>query len=554
MSDEEVSKLEPYKYESLKPGEIRVLVLTTSASGKNQPELSLRHIALPSSDQDERRGFDALSYTWGDLSKTFRVKCDGRTLKVHQNLYEALPFLAQRSSTRPLWIDAVCINQEDDAEKSSQIRLMCEIYSSAYSVWIWLGPAEEPGAHNAVTMLLPRLKAVQTQLQALPTGGALSQKEAGLPPFGDSSWASLENLMSHPWLKRLWIVQEVALARLPPKVLIGTNEIAWQQFADMLNIVHLLPKIKDEQGRGVVDSSRSLRGVDTIHRCRTEYQTWKRDASRPPDHVLDVVTFVCALTLRYGCSKPRDRVFALAGLLGNHSAAMRWNLQTPVEELYTEFMSLILNGPIGNDWVHYQWWALFSEAIQKREKYQLPSWCPDLEHAPDAAASHHVTIIQIVADSTRASSAKIRARRGRDHKQVVVTGKVIDTIDQLGDTLQYEEISSSASFIDLFLSVQKWECSAAMLIASLENSSSSKDDQMSTLTGEEYWLTIIGDQTKSVRGLSLKTEDFNEMKNALSAFSVVVEKIGKERFVVPSSYIALFPRALCGVCASKCIW
>jgi hypothetical protein len=47
-------------------------------------------------------------------------------------------------STRfPIWIDAICINQQDNEEKDHQVQHMGEIYRNAKLVVVWLGPSKD---------------------------------------------------------------------------------------------------------------------------------------------------------------------------------------------------------------------------------------------------------------------------------------------------------------------------------------------------------------------------------------------------------------------------
>jgi len=91
----------------------------------------------------------------GDQNHTFPLLCNGQELRIHQNLKNALPYLAQRQSTLPIWIDAVCINQSDSEEKFTQIRMMHRIYGQATQVWVWLGRRLEHSA-DAIA-LLPKI-------------------------------------------------------------------------------------------------------------------------------------------------------------------------------------------------------------------------------------------------------------------------------------------------------------------------------------------------------------------------------------------------------------
>lgn len=81
----------------------------------------------------------------GSQHESWPTTCNEHVLKVHYNLYTALPYLARRVGEReplPIWIDAICINQHDEAEKMVQIALMNRIYKRAQTVWVWLGLAQ----------------------------------------------------------------------------------------------------------------------------------------------------------------------------------------------------------------------------------------------------------------------------------------------------------------------------------------------------------------------------------------------------------------------------
>ena len=84
--------------------------------------------------------YEALSYERGEHGRTSEsIVLDGLYTKVTRNLKMALFYLRQSSTPRVLWIDALCIDQEDAEERSHQVSLMARIYSSAVRVICWLG-------------------------------------------------------------------------------------------------------------------------------------------------------------------------------------------------------------------------------------------------------------------------------------------------------------------------------------------------------------------------------------------------------------------------------
>jgi hypothetical protein len=87
--------------------------------------------------------YEALSYTWGDTKRTARITLNGRSLLVTENLYTALLHLRSSSEDRIMWIDAICIDQDNWEERGHQVQLMGDIYQQAERVVVWLGRGTE---------------------------------------------------------------------------------------------------------------------------------------------------------------------------------------------------------------------------------------------------------------------------------------------------------------------------------------------------------------------------------------------------------------------------
>lgn len=95
-------------------------------------------------DLDDSPSFTALSYVWGTYSpEPHYVLCDNVPIEVTSNCLSALKSLGRKLGTVSIWVDAICINQSDQAEKSRQIPLMGSIYSVATVVYVWLGPGTD---------------------------------------------------------------------------------------------------------------------------------------------------------------------------------------------------------------------------------------------------------------------------------------------------------------------------------------------------------------------------------------------------------------------------
>ncbi|KXJ86574.1 heterokaryon incompatibility protein-domain-containing protein [Microdochium bolleyi] len=68
--------------------------------------------------------FHAISYAWGDGKDQRQIFIDGRPFTVRQNCHYALRQARKYSPATPIWIDSVCIDQDNAAEKSAQVQMM----------------------------------------------------------------------------------------------------------------------------------------------------------------------------------------------------------------------------------------------------------------------------------------------------------------------------------------------------------------------------------------------------------------------------------------------
>jgi hypothetical protein len=98
---------------------------------------------------DEAQKYDELSYTLDDETPSVSMLCNSQSILVTPTLCRALEMLQARSWPRPIWADAICIDQSNEQEKVIQVPMMGEIYSNANTVVVWLGAA---GIYNDLAM------------------------------------------------------------------------------------------------------------------------------------------------------------------------------------------------------------------------------------------------------------------------------------------------------------------------------------------------------------------------------------------------------------------
>ncbi|ORY63940.1 heterokaryon incompatibility protein-domain-containing protein [Pseudomassariella vexata] len=205
-------------------------------------------LSVASFDSDVK--YTALSYVWGKPDLSHEIFINGQTFRVSSNLQSALHRIRSTiSEPFCIWIDAICINQEDLSERSQQVLIMGEIYSNCVKTMIHFAGGEDHSV--AVAAFLECL--LQTKVHELP-GFGFAEWEVNVPntevPGSHpmhilaeelESWTALAHFFMMPWWSRVWIIQEIALA--PDSVFLwGDSEI---EFPFVLNAVMVLfPYIK----------------------------------------------------------------------------------------------------------------------------------------------------------------------------------------------------------------------------------------------------------------------------------------------------------------------
>ena len=120
------------------PDSIRLLRLMPNKNDTANIRCELFEYALRESGE-KTLPYDALSYVWGGSDKRQSIFIDNQYSAVTLNLHAALLRLRDHDIPRIIWVDAVCINQEDEQEKEHQIQFMAKIYGKASHVIVWLG-------------------------------------------------------------------------------------------------------------------------------------------------------------------------------------------------------------------------------------------------------------------------------------------------------------------------------------------------------------------------------------------------------------------------------
>ncbi|KAK2039164.1 HET-domain-containing protein [Colletotrichum somersetense] len=319
--------------------------------------------------------YEALSYTWGIEHPTEKLTVNETS---YLNITSSLAsFLRQRrdpSKAMAIWVDAVCINQEDIVERNRQVSLMDMIYAVCTTMSVWMG---HEGENSALGMM---------ELTKL----AQSQTYTSVPLLSEEVCNAVEKLLSRPWWTRVWIVQEICWGGGGPKmpdlnavvVRCGRSSICWNQ------LVLACARIK-VNGSSLLQT---IAGVDKV--LHLDHLRWssKRLVQRGLDAGFDEKDILRLLTnyRHFDATDPRDKIYGLSGMLRNWNTCSRVfeiNYADTTEEVYTRFATKMVEASLGMELLRH------CGGIQKSEEsLKLPSWIPDWSRKRcDAPLPSHLT-------------------------------------------------------------------------------------------------------------------------------------------------------------------
>jgi hypothetical protein len=332
-----------YRYKPLRHGlghEIRLIVLFAG-----QPSDDL-FCDIATVNLIDRPSYEAVSYTWanhkGDVSLTSEIRCHGSKIAITKNCEAALRRLRLQGRNRRLWVDAVCINQNDTSEKNHQVRLMSMIYSNAAQVLSYLGvePSEVTNKLRGVINFLQD----RTGSVTVGSGSPHSIKE-GLLGF-----------LELPYFDRVWIMQEIGLAQLVTLV-IGDQEIRWTGDVILKTL-----------------SECSLLGLKPPSVLR-----WI-PSSRPEEQ--NDILAVLSKSRNCSARDPRDKVYALLGLMDpKYSSEFPVDYSAKHLEVYAKLANYCIE-KVGRFDVlqHCQHVSAFDTDPRWQNTRKVPSWIPQWDY------------------------------------------------------------------------------------------------------------------------------------------------------------------------------
>jgi Heterokaryon incompatibility protein (HET) len=379
---------------------------------------------LPGSPQDDVRCFmypvalencpeyEALSYCWGDTIDLTPIQVNEHLLDITQSLRSALFHLRKLDEPRTLWVDAICIDQQDPIERGNQVSIMGDIYSRASRTVVWLGSGDEET--DRAFKICERLAEEAIILEALPDPSV----DASNFPEYDTNDSCLQRLVDDcPWWKRVWIVQEIILAQ-DAILVCGSKEIDWKVFCRAINRL-ISAKLEDAVVLGLVedDPFRWYKSIISMHSLISTESTG--------DKLLDLLIHV----REREATNPRDKVFSVLGLMESKAEEMGIvpDYESSTEDVFKNATICILKNSSNLD--------ILGLAPTNSSAQELPSWVPSWAYANQIAKPMRFDG-RGTRRATHASRGTLPHLEFLDHCNVLVlSGHHIDILFELADVL-----------------------------------------------------------------------------------------------------------------------
>lgn len=261
---------------------------------------------------DRCPSYEALSYTWDTQSgsRLVYVAEKGResAMLISNSLADILVHLRYADRPRVMWIDALCIDQNNDVEKGPQVARMGKVYHFAHRISIWLGREGNNSTRALNTMLWIGSRVVvdwvrvSVALRPECVEPGFEDVNMGIPLRPEDTEA-IYHLVSRRWFERLWVRQEVMLSEATAVIQCGFYQIPWPAFRRALVCIYQKPRPATPYEARLNNRLLSLRGLMS-------------QASKVP------LGYVRSAFGQSDCADPRDRIYALLEFLSEDDKAV----------------------------------------------------------------------------------------------------------------------------------------------------------------------------------------------------------------------------------------
>jgi len=406
----------------------------------------LEHMIL-----DDAVEYMALSYVWENGFNPQEIFLSGNERSISANLVDALRQLRSDSDDIILWADQLCINQDDYAEKASQIQKMGSIYKRAGRVISWLGVSANESdlvfttlrqidMHHTISLKTSILSDIAREMEQ--TTSSSHDRIWDETKVLDTLRTALTAFTTRSYWRRLWVLQEFVLAT-NVLIMCGSETItdislrnAWEILGETANTPDVIARPQSSKTMDLIAIAESWRcdslwwdawlGIVRFTSQRDDYHSHllHQDLHYTIDHDLFTIMYETLTTfssqIRLSCSDPRDRVFSLLGLATDfHKFGHFPDYTTSTESIYEELArNFIQQGHVDSfsfcqDNPTFRARNMASWAVDWSLKIRIPPWG---KLSIDASQDWSVDLAASVLDS----------------KTIVISGTCVGTIQSHG--------------------------------------------------------------------------------------------------------------------------
>ena len=287
----------PFNYAPLTARQIRLVQITRTVAPELPGQGSLRCELRVESLDDLSVPYQAISYVCGDPASTGKILCgdESHYIPLSAAASTLVEVMAATKTTQYIWIDALCIAQDDEIEKAQQVRLMRDVFQKAEKVIAWLGYST-PDTSDAIKFVSSTFDSI-VELKRRNESPDLEN----LDPTSHG-WQHFSKLLENPFFVRAWIVQEMVLAS-HVDVMYGSDVVSWEILGQtVFNIFKY--GLNSLIG---IDETRAPAGLMGLER------TFSLRLLRKDGGATSLLTCLFVFWV-FASSDPRDKVFALLGI------------------------------------------------------------------------------------------------------------------------------------------------------------------------------------------------------------------------------------------------
>ena len=431
--------------------------------------------------------YSALSYCWGSATDKTQITCNGQRLEITRDLERALH--RARSPDVPvfLWIDQICIDQDNLVERGRQVELMRYIYRRAKNVTIWLGDEADDSrlAFRFVREMIPLLVFLQKSKNEQQI------RREKFPPLNAKEWLAVSALLSRPWFGRMWVLQEYTLA-LSATVVCGKDMMSWEELSSFIQLMAA------ERGRWFhLFKANQLEGVSAnFLRERLKYLLGIKQVFQARDSRVMLMENLM-YSRWFQATDPRDKIYAVLGL--STKVDITPDYTKNVQEVFRDTANLILFqeralSPNFNHRKSIQIMGILAEVERADRQYGLPSWVPDWT----ASSKESLFWMAEHFGYNAAGSTLVQLSQTDDPNRICMSGKIVDKVNRMGvvgpldiDNLQFEPFKGKKSkdFYRMIIFIRHhlnfWVTEASSIAADCQRYPSSNS------RSEAFWRTLL---------------------------------------------------------------